>query len=246
MADFVLIHGGAHGPWCWEKVIPFLGRSCHARHVVACDLLADAQAVSNKPKDAITIADYVDGVVQRIRREKLSDIILVGHSMAGITIPAAVRRVPDRIRRVMYLTTSNPPVGRSIADLMEHPLSPVSRGLGFDAMFCSDLDEETTHWLKSHLREDPPLPFQEKVKVCTLPSGVPSTYIVCEKDRALPVEYQLEQARNAQVDEIVRIDAGHSAFASKPQELTTLLLKYSLDSGRMLDRTEPQGEEPIL
>ena len=24
MATFVLVHGGWHGGWCWQKVIPFL------------------------------------------------------------------------------------------------------------------------------------------------------------------------------------------------------------------------------
>ena len=227
MSDFILIHGGAHGPWCWERLIPFLERSSRVNKVVAVDLIADAQAVTAKSMQDISIADYIEGVLHRIRQVQLSDIVLVGHSMAGIFIPALVHRIPDNIKRVVYVTTSNPPVGQSVADLMKHPLSPISRGAGFEEMFCSDLDKDTARWLMNNLREDPPLPFEERVEVSTLPTGVASTYIVCEKDQALPVDYQLEQAGHAEVDEIVRLDAGHSAFAAKPRELADLLLRFA-------------------
>jgi len=29
MATFVLVHGGWHGGWCWQKVIPFLEAAGH-------------------------------------------------------------------------------------------------------------------------------------------------------------------------------------------------------------------------
>ena len=227
MSDFVLIHGGAHGAWCWQRVIPFLETSACVDKIVAVDLIADAQAVARKPAQDISTPDYVDGIVHRITSENLRNIVLVGHSMAGITLPAVAYRVPDRIRHVVYLTTSNPPAGQSIADLMKHPLAPVARNLQFDEMFCNDLDRETTEWLLGNLREDPPLPYTYKVEVSSLPEGISSTYIVCEKDQALPVEFQLEQARNAGVDEIVHLDAGHSAFASRPAELAGLLMRYA-------------------
>lgn len=112
-------------------------------------------------------------------------------------------------------------------DLMSHPLSPKSRNVSFDAMFCIDLGEASVNWLKRNLQEDPPLPVQDKVKYCALPDGVPSTCIVCKKDQAPPAEYQYEQAANADVDEMIELDAGHSAFASEPQKLSELLLQYA-------------------
>jgi pimeloyl-ACP methyl ester carboxylesterase len=224
MVDFLLIHGGAHGSWCWERVIPHLQASHHTRRVFANDLAADAQAAVDKPKAEITNSDYVEGVIRKIRELGLNDIILVGHSMAGITIPEVCHRLPDRIKRVVYITTSNPLVGQSIVDLMAHPLSPKSRNVGFDEMFCNDLDEESARWLKSHLQDDPPLPVRDRVNYCALPDGIPSTYIVCLKDGALPVEYQREQAANAGADEVVELDAGHSAFLSQPVALAELLL----------------------
>jgi hypothetical protein len=110
---------------------------------------------------------------------------------------------------------------------MAHPLSPLSRKIGFQDMFCNDLDESTAHWLLSQLQDDPPLPFHDKVRHCVLPDGLPSTYVICTNDQALPVPFQREQALNAHVDEVLEFDAGHSAFASRPQALAQLLLRYA-------------------
>lgn len=227
MSDYLLIHGGAHGAWCWDRVVPCLQASDKINKVVAVDLLADAQAAVGKPREEITTSDYVEGVIHTIDRHQLSDIVLVGHSMAGVTVPAVAHRVPGLIRHVVYLATTNPPAGQSISDMMEHPLSPVSRGLGFDEMFCSDLDPATADWLKGNLREDPPRPYHDRVEVCKLPDAMPSTYVVCLRDMALPVAFQLEQAGNAAVEEVVEFDSGHSAFASKPKELSELLMRYA-------------------
>ena len=227
MPSFVLIHGGAHGPWCWERLIPYLRRSQAVDAVVAVDLIADAQATEPVPANDITSAHYVNGVVARIEQLDLRDILLVGHSMAGITVPALAHRLPDRVRRVIYLASSNPVVSQSIAQLMEHPLSPLSRAVSFEEMFCNDLGAEDAQWLLSNLRADPPIPFSEPVLQAHLPAGIPSTYVVFEKDRALPEAFQLEQACNARVDEIRRFDAGHSGYISRPEELAKLLLEYA-------------------
>ena len=226
MSSFVLIHGGAHGPWCWEKLIPHLEQSQAVDAVVAVDLIADALAIAPIPVNDITSAHYVNGVVARLERLDMRDIVLVGHSMAGITVPGVAHRLSDRVRRVIYLASSNPVVGQSIEQLMQHPLSPLSRAVGFEEMFCNDLGEEDAQWLLSNLRADPPTPFAEPVLQAGLPAGMPSTYVVFEQDRALPQAFQLEQARNAKVDEIRRFDAGHSGYISRPEAMAKLLLEY--------------------
>lgn len=227
MANFVLVHGAAHGAWCWERVIPILEASPQVENVVAIDLVGHGTRADEKPLDDIGIDDYADDVVREIEGRDLYDVVLVGHSLAGITLPPAAHRLVGRLRRLVYLSTTNPPVGQSVEDRMNDPLSPVSREVDFETMFCNDLDEETTIWLLSRLGDEPPGPMAEKVAVAIGPPGVASTYILLEKDETLPPAYQREQARTAQVDEIVSLDSGHSAFASRPKDLTDLLLRCS-------------------
>lgn len=226
MSDYLLIHGGAHSAWCWDRVVPLLRAADGVGQVIAVDLQAYPLQVLGKSLDQITTDDYVEGIVQLIADKQLHNIVLVGHSLAGITMPGVVHRLPDRIRHVIYISTSNPKPGQSVADLMAHPSSPMSREMSGKAMYCSDLDEETTHWLLSNLREEPLRPFSEPVTLCALPPGIPSTYVLLEKDQALLEDYQLEMAANIGVDEIRRFSSGHSAFAAKPRELAELLLEY--------------------
>ncbi|MXZ85742.1 MAG: alpha/beta fold hydrolase [Acidimicrobiia bacterium] len=228
MANFVLVHGAVHGAWCWERVIPFLEAGPQVETVVAIDLVGHGNRLEEKPLDSIYIDDYVNDVVAEIESRDLHDVVLVGHSLAGITITPAAYRLEGRLRRLVYLSTTNPSVGQSVEDRMNDPLSPISREVDFETMFCNDLDKETSIWLLSRLGPEPPGPMAEKVTLATGPTGVPSSYILLEKDEALPPAYQREQARTAQVDEIVNLDAGHSAFASRPQELAELLIRVSL------------------
>jgi len=227
MTSYVLVHGGAHGAWCWDRLVPFLRSDPRVDSVLAVDLAGHGERLAEKPQDEITRADYVDDVVREICARDLHDVVLVGHSMAGITLAEAAARVAPRLRRLVYVSTSNPPPGQSIADLMKHPLSPLSRGADFRVMFCNDLDDDTAAWLLSKLGPEPPGPFSEPVTVATAPPGVASTYVLLLRDEALPPAFQREQARNARADEIVPFDAGHSAFASRPRELADLLLRYA-------------------
>jgi pimeloyl-ACP methyl ester carboxylesterase len=225
--NFVLVHGGAHAAWCWDRLVPHLRADARVGSVVAVDLSGHGARRDVKPQDAITLADYVDDVVREIESNDLREVVLVGHSLAGITIPHAAARVAARMRRLVYLSTSNPRPGESLMDLMKHPLSPLSRRLEARSMFCNDLDEETTSWLLSKIGPEPPGPMVEPLPAVAPHAAVASTYILLERDEALPPAFQREQAWNAGVDEIVSFDAGHSAFASRPRDLAALLLRYA-------------------
>jgi len=223
----VLVHGGAHAAWCWERLLPHLRADLRVDAVVAVDLSGHGARRDVRPLETIALADYVDDVVRAIEDAELRQVVLVGHSLAGITIPRVAARVPDRIRRVVHLTTSHPPPGQSVEALMKHPLSPLARAVDLRTMFCSDLDAATAEWLLARLGPEPPGPLREPIQPLALPAHIPSTYVLCERDEALPPAFQREQARSAGVDEIVRFDAGHSAFASRPRELAELLLRYA-------------------
>jgi pimeloyl-ACP methyl ester carboxylesterase len=147
--------------------------------------------------------------------------------MAGITIPAVATRIPERIRRLVYLSTTNPAVGESVMDSMKHPLSPMSRGIDLTEAFCSDLDEATAAWLVERLGPEPPGPMHEAVEIAAGPPDVAATYVLLESDEVLPPDLQREQAAGIGVDDVVSFDAGHSAFASRPAPLAELLLRFA-------------------
>ena len=50
---------------------------------------------------------------------------------------------------------------------------------------------------------------------------IPSTYVVCEDDNAIPVALQEQMAQRA--DDVQRMSTSHSPFLSQPEALTRLI-----------------------
>ena len=99
MATFVLVHGAWHGAWCWEKVITHLHHLGH--QAVAVDLPGSDPAAS--------FDDYARVVLAAA--EGLDDLVLVGHSMGGQTIPIVAAH--RSVSRLVYLCATFPVVGNS-------------------------------------------------------------------------------------------------------------------------------------
>jgi len=81
----VLVHGGGLGKDCWNPMLPFLDG-----HVLAIDLPGRGDRPADLSK--VGIADFVDAVVDDLESHDLHDVVLIGHSLAGITIPQVAAR----------------------------------------------------------------------------------------------------------------------------------------------------------
>src|SRR5881227_3996405 len=86
MTFFALVHGGAHGGWCWEQLIPELERRGH--RCSAPDLPFD---------DPNGASEWADAVIATIPPDAGSTVV-VGHSLGGLCLPViATRRAVDRL-----------------------------------------------------------------------------------------------------------------------------------------------------
>src|SRR5205823_2243207 len=113
MATFVLVHGGFHGGWCWRKVAPLL-RS--AGHEVYTPTLTGLGERAHLLGPGITLETHAQDVLGVLTHEELSDVILVGHSMAGTVITVVVDTAPERLAHLVYLDASVPRDGESDLD----------------------------------------------------------------------------------------------------------------------------------
>lgn len=232
MSNFVLVHGGAHAAWCWDRLVPLLGAAPGVGQVHAVDLCGHGARADRKPFLEIGVDDYVESVLEDLETQDLRGVTLVGHSLAGLTIPHVAARAPERIDRVVYLSTTNPPLGRSVLDEMsESAHFSASTTSNIEEAFCSDLDAESAKWLTGHLGPQPPGPLEEPSRLVAGPPEIPSIYVLLESDAVLSPAYQMEQAARLGVGQTLRLDAGHSAFASKPVELAALLAGLSQEGG---------------
>ena len=111
MSIFCLVHGAYLGAWCWERLIPELEARGH--QVIAMDLPIDDPSAS--------LSDYTDAVIQSLQGVD-DDVILVGHSLAGMIVPLVALQRP--IHRLVFLAALLPQIGMSGLDQFYDEVAP--------------------------------------------------------------------------------------------------------------------------
>lgn len=115
----VLVHGGGHGAWCWEPMLAHL-----TSEVLAVDLPPERvrggpDRYARPPElGTLTVADFAESVLADADAAGHERFVLVGHSMAGLTIPEVARRAPERVAHLVFVSCAVPPEGGSILDLL--------------------------------------------------------------------------------------------------------------------------------
>ncbi len=114
MHTYVLVHGGGHGGWCYDKVTRRLQALGHRVYAPSLPGLGEhAHVVS----PAIDLDAHIDDVVNLLFYEDLHDVIIVGHSYGGMVITGVADRAADRVGKVVYLDAANPVNGQSLVDV---------------------------------------------------------------------------------------------------------------------------------
>ncbi|ORA40353.1 esterase [Mycobacterium branderi] len=237
LPDLVLVHGGEHAADCWDLTVAELNRQAPNLRVLAVDL----PGRRGKPTDpaTVTIAGWVESVVADIENAGLGDIVIVGHSMAGLTVPGVVARLGSRrIREMILAAAFVPPQGARLVDTLRGPLAPFTRraarrnrpvtipAVANSFAFCNGMTAEQRRFVLSRICPEYPHVVLERVDRSGLPDDVPRTWILTEHDRALSVRQQRD-CINALggVDTLIRINTCHDLMVSEPQWLARILVQ---------------------
>lgn len=226
--EFLLVHGGAHGAWCWEPLLPHLELPARA---------IDLPGRGTRPADleALTVEDWVDAVVEEIERSAPDPTILVGHSLAGITMPRVAERVPEHIAQLVFVSCTVPGEGEAVLDILapdveqlakENLMNSVATLLPEEMsrqMFCSDMDEEQTRFVLDHLVPEAWRPMRTPNRLAGLRGGIPATYVKLLRDQSVPPDLQDTMIRNIGDPRVVEIDSGHNVMISQPEALARVL-----------------------
>ncbi|MCU1456278.1 MAG: esterase [Actinomycetia bacterium] len=230
---FVLVHGGGFGASCWDAVVPLLDGD-----VLAVDLPGRGK----HPADlaTVTVADFVDSVVADITDAGLDDVVLVGHSLAGITLPGVAARVGPRLRHIAFVSCSVPPQGLAVSDVLgslSPSLEKLAADLGADlvdpegglapefvqAMFCNDMTPELAQLTLDLTVPEAVGVISEPIDLAGLDQPIPQTYVRLLQDVSLLPEAQTRMAANLREPTIIDVDAGHMVMISKPDALAEVL-----------------------
>jgi pimeloyl-ACP methyl ester carboxylesterase len=243
LPDLVLVHGGEHAGDCWELVLAELRRLAPELRVLAVDLPGHGAKPGNLA--TATIGEWVDSVVADIEEAGLGDIVIVGHSMAGVTVPGVVTKLgAARVREMILATAFVPPQGGAIVDTLGGPLAWFARRAAkigkptevpkFVARyaFCNGMTPEQRRFTLSRLYPEAARITAEPVDRSGLPADVPRTWILTTRDRALSVSSQQASIEAlGGVETLIPIDACHDVMISHPERLAQILIercRYSI------------------
>lgn len=225
MTAFALVHGAWHGAWCWEALVPELAALGH--RAVAVDLPCD-DVHAGADRYADVVAESLAGVDD--------EVVVVGHSLGGLTIPLLPQRRP--VQRLVFLCALLPDPGRSfVGQLREQPIfvPGFQRETRVDELDRSywppgaaaadlyrDLPPAQAAAGEARLRPQARAPVREVTPLRAWPE-VPVTSIVARADAAVSPDWSREAARARLGVEAVELNGGHSPFLTQPRELARLL-----------------------
>lgn len=226
MPDILLVHGAAHGAWCWHRVIPALHALGHDARAI--DLPSHGDDATDPA--TVTLDAYADAILGAIR----GPTILVGHSMGGFPITAAAQKAPARIAALVYLCAYLPKPGLSLAEMRRAgPRQPLAGAFRIDdssttftfdpaqapALFYHDCPPEDVALALRRLCPQPIRPQETPLPDTAQAEALPRFYIPCTDDRAIPPEYQQTMAAGLTRDRILPLHCGHSPFFAVPEAL---------------------------
>jgi pimeloyl-ACP methyl ester carboxylesterase len=229
MSLFALVHGGAHGGWCWELLVPELEKRGHS--AVAPDLPIE--------DDDAGALEYAEVVVAAIPTSD-DDVVVVGHSLGGLTIPLVAQARP--VRSLVYLCAQVPAPGMSNLEyLATEPGAVIFAGaeslaegeipqendqlLGWErakAGFYHDVNDDVARHAWERFRRQSFTVMTERTPLEVWPD-VPSTYILATEDRAVGQEWSRWRAKEMGAD-LIEMEGSHSPFYSRPGELADVLV----------------------
>lgn len=229
---FVFIHGGKFDGRCWGLTIEEMRRRSPQMRFLTVNL-PGRQGI---PADvrSLTIADCVEAVVGQIDQEGLDEVILVGHSLAGIVIPEVAARLGTRrVHRIVLLACNVPPDGKNVVSTLIAPVRFFAR-MNIDRlpvwmarwMFCNGMTEKQRDHSLSILVPESLSIVHEPVDRSRMPTDVPRTWILTLRDHVLSIKDQRRFIDNlGGVDEVVELDTCHNAMISEPAALASILLR---------------------
>lgn len=239
MSTYLLVHGAWHSGQVWKRVVPLLAAAGH--RVVAPSLTGYGDKAHLLGRD-VGLDTHVDDIVDLIAAEDLTEVILVGHSYAGLVISSVANRVPDRIAHLVHLDAMVPEDGESAVDVL-----PVTQDLinlaessesGWRVPPLPELpppsglfgvtDPADIAWLRSMLSDHPVRCLRQPVRLDNpAMRTIPRTHIHCVLGRPdgfarRPVSALQPNGSPARVWEL---PTGHDCMITMPAELTELLLR---------------------
>jgi pimeloyl-ACP methyl ester carboxylesterase len=229
VTTFVLVHGAWHGGWCWQLVAREL-------RAAGADVLAPTLTGLGERAHLLTpevdLQTHVRDIVAVLETENLRDVVLVGHSYAGMVVTSVAASIPERLASVVVVDGFLPVAGECALELLpthaaaHYRDSVVDQGSGpvIPPRPLANLgvtDQAAIAWLEDRLVPQPALTYSEPSPWGVGDVQVPGVFVLCS-GWASPFEAMAVRAESFGWS-LRTVDADHEVMATHPDALTRCL-----------------------
>ncbi|MGA2305356.1 MAG: alpha/beta fold hydrolase [Acidimicrobiales bacterium] len=230
---FVLVHGGGHGGWCWQRMASVLR---NRGHQVWTPTLTGFGERHHLDHGQVTFDTMVTDVAAVLEFEDLHDVVLVGHSMGGVIVPRVAEVSIERVARVVFMAAvvlndgetlleavpATPAVSRAVT-IAEDGTAVTDHALLVDALLPEASSADRAWVLERHLSY-PPAALVEPGRLSQfLELGLPTGYVVATEDLLVPPTLARTFARRLPGVAVAEVAAGHDLMLTRPEESATAL-----------------------
>lgn len=233
----ILVHGAWADASSWDAVVPLLKAQGH--EVIAVNLAGHGKDTTSFA--TISFQTYVDQVKAAIGTR--TNVILVGHSFAGMVISQVAEEIPGQIKELIYLAAGLPHDGDSLLGLAKgDPASHIGKYLTVDQahgqaiiaregaadVFAADAPQQVQEYLAAHIQPEPLAPLATPVHLTEKNFGsIKKVYIHTLNDHAISYPAQQYMVKNSKVDQVYTLPSSHTPFISMPDKLAAIIITES-------------------
>jgi pimeloyl-ACP methyl ester carboxylesterase len=224
MANFVLVHGAWIGGWYWRACTQAL------RKEVFTPTMTGLGERIHLMSPSINLDTHITDVVNVVKQEELSDVVLVGHSYGGMVVTGVADALSDKIMSLVYLDAFVPKNGQSLLSLLppglpaptaasEYTLAPLPAAFfGASPEVAALVDARTT-----------PMPTACFTQALKLTGGIDrvknKTYIYCNVPAPTTFTQFYDKLKNDRDWKVHTLPCTHLVQIDMPKELAALLLQ---------------------
>jgi pimeloyl-ACP methyl ester carboxylesterase len=227
---FVLVHGAWHGGWCWRRVSDQLEKRGHK---VLTPTMTGLGERSHLLDSKVNLATHVTDIVNVIKWEDLSNIVLVGHSYGGIIISGVAEQVAEAIDSIVYLDAFVPENGEALMTLTtrrqaieelaqkgETSMKPVPAA-------AFQVNEKDRAWVDGKCTPHPLATFTDKIALTGARDRIAKkAYIRAAGYANPPFDSALAKVKKGGW-RVYELPCGHDAMVDMPDRLTEILLEVA-------------------
>ena len=240
MSTFVLVHGAWQSTATWDLLAPLLEKRGHR---VITPVLSGLGTDQSHLSPDITLQQHVEDVSGELSRFP-DQVILVGHSYAGMIISGVVETNPNQVQRLVFLDAFIPENGQSVLDLLPPEIGAHFRNLarehgdgwrlpgGEGQLDLWGLKPgEARDFVRARLCDFSLRCFEEPLRLpANRKASIPATFVsgVAEGYPARPFFEPFARKARASGWEVAELETGHDCHVERPGEVANILLSAVL------------------